>query len=120
MKILLAAFGLISLVLGIIGIFVPLLPTTPFLLLSAALFSKSSTRLYAWLLNHRVFGKYIKSYREDKSIPLKVKVSALVLLWVSISFSIFFVVNEKWWLQLLLFSIATGATIHILSLKTKK
>ncbi|NDP22004.1 MAG: DUF454 domain-containing protein [Paludibacter sp.] len=120
MKIILATFGLISLALGIIGIFVPLLPTTPFLLLSAALFSKSSTRLYAWLLNHRVLGKYIKSYREEKSIPLKVKITALVLLWGSIGFSIFFVVYGKWWLQLLLFTIAAGVTIHILSLKTKK
>lgn len=120
MKILYAILGLVSIALGIIGIFLPLLPTTPFLLLSAFLFARSSPRLYEWLMNHKVFGKYIRSYREDKSIPLNVKIGAILLLWLSILFSIFWVVNDKWWLQLLLFGIATGVTIHILSLKTKK
>jgi uncharacterized membrane protein YbaN (DUF454 family) len=119
-KIILALLGLTSLTLGIIGIFVPLLPTTPFLLLSAALFAKSSSKLYDWLLNHKVFGKFIKSYREEKSISLRIKISALTLLWTTICFSVFFVLNEKWWLQLLLISIAIGVTTHILSLKTKE
>lgn len=120
MKIFLSILGVISLALGIIGIFLPLLPTTPFLLLSAVLFAKSSTRLYNWLLNHKIFGKYIRDYRVEKSMPLKIKMTTLVMLWGTILFSIFAVVNEKWWLQLLLATIATGVTIHILSLKTKK
>jgi len=118
-KILLATLGLISLALGILGIFLPLLPTMPFLLLSAALFAKSSKKLHHWLMNHRIFGKLIKSYSEDKSIPLRVKITTLLMLWLSILFSIFFILNEIWWLQLLLISIAIGVTIHILSLKTK-
>lgn len=119
-KIIFASLGLISLALGFLGIFLPLLPTVPFLLLSAALFAKSSDKLYQWLMNHRVFGKFIKNYREDKSIPLRVKITALSMLWMSILFSVFFILNGIWWLQLLLISIATGVTIHILSLKTKE
>jgi len=118
-KILYVILGSISIALGIIGIFLPLLPTTPFLLLSAFLFARSSPRLYEWLMNHKVFGKYIRNYREDKSIPLNVKLVAILMLWASILFSMFRVVNDKWWLQLLLFIIATGVTIHILSLKTR-
>ncbi len=120
MKIFLAIFGVISLALGIIGIFLPLLPTTPFLLLSTVLFAKSSTTMYNWLLNHMVFGKYIHDYREEKSMLLKIKMTTLVMLWGTILFSIFEVVNQKLWLQLLLVTIATGVSIHILSLKTKK
>ena len=64
----------ISLALGILGIFLPLLPTTPFLLLTAALYFKGSFRLYNWLLNHRYFGPYIRNYRENKAIPLRAKI----------------------------------------------
>jgi len=112
--------GFISLALGIIGIFLPLLPTAPFLLLSAWFFAKSSVRLYNWLLNHKMLGKYIRSFREDKAIPLKMKIISLAMLWGTMLGSIFFVVNDKWWLQLMLAVIAMGVTIHILSFKTKK
>ncbi len=112
--------GIISLVLGFLGIFVPLLPTTPFLLLSAMLFARSSKKLYNWLIKHKVFGNYVRSFIEEKSIPLKVKISSTFLLWVTILFSIFFVVEDKIWLQVLLFAIATGVTIHILHYKTKR
>ena len=112
--------GIISLGLGILGIFLPLLPTTPFILLSAALFIRSSQRLYIWLLNHKVFGNYIRSFLEERSIPLKVKIRSISLLWATILFSIFFVVSDKIWLQLILLAVAIGVTIHILHYKTKK
>jgi uncharacterized membrane protein YbaN (DUF454 family) len=120
MKILLAVLGIISLTLGIIGIFLPLLPTTPFLLLSAFLFAKSSTRLYNWLMNHKILGKFIRDYRDEKFIPLRIKIISLLMLWGTILFSIIWVVNEKWWLQLMLAGIAIAVSIHILLLKTKK
>ncbi|MDR0506322.1 MAG: YbaN family protein [Dysgonamonadaceae bacterium] len=120
MKYLLIVLGIVSLCLGVLGIFLPVLPTTPFLLLSAALFMRSSKRLYHWLLNHKVFGQYIRSFMEDKSIPLKVKVISITVMWVTMFSIIFFVINGKLWLQLLLFAIAIGTTIHILSYKTKK
>ena len=120
MKIILIFIGLLSLLLGFIGIFLPLLPTVPFVLLSVYLFARSSPRLYNWIMNHKVIGKYIRSYKEDKAMPLIAKITSITMLWCSILFSIFWVVNEKWWLQLILFFVATGASIHILSLKTKK
>lgn len=116
-KIILLVFGLIAFGLGVIGIFVPLLPTTPFLLLSAALFLRSSTRLYNWLLNHRYFGNYIKNYLFYKTIPLKSKIVSISLLWVFILFSIFFIVNHLL-IKIVLLCIAIGVTWHILSFKT--
>jgi uncharacterized membrane protein YbaN (DUF454 family) len=79
--------------LGILGIFLPLLPTTPFLLLAAACYFRSSERFYNWLINNKWLGNYIKNYREKKSIPLKVKVLCLSFLWLTIGYSVFFVVN---------------------------
>ena len=120
MKIFLLILGLISLVLGILGIFLPMLPTTPFLLLSATLFAHSSEKLHTWLLNHRVLGEYIRSFLVDKSIPLKVKIMSIGLMWTAMLFTVFFAVNGKIWLQILLIAIAVGVTIHILSFKTRK
>ncbi|MGC3977406.1 MAG: YbaN family protein [Paludibacteraceae bacterium] len=101
------------------GIFVPLLPTTPFLLLSAALYAKSSEKLYHRLLNHRVLGGYIRSFREEKAISLKVKIVAISTMWITMGYCIFFIVNNKWYVQLILAVIALAVTIHILSYKTK-
>lgn len=120
MKILFVIFGIISLALGVLGIFLPLLPTTPFLLLSATLFARSSDKLYNWLINHKRLGEYIRSFREDKAIPLKVKVISISTMWIVILISVFTVALEKWWLQLILLCTAIGVTIHILSYKTKQ
>jgi uncharacterized membrane protein YbaN (DUF454 family) len=116
---LLIAFGIISLALGIAGIFLPLLPTTPFLLLSAWLFSKSSARWHNWLLQHKRLGTYIRQFQADKSIPLRIKIIAITMLWATISFSAI-VVAEPLWLKILLFAIAVGVSIHILSFKTRR
>ena len=120
MKILFLILGLISLGLGVLGIFLPILPTTPFLLLSTALFARSSEKLHTWLLNHRILGEYIRSFMVDKSIPLKVKIMSIGLMWAAILSSVFWVVNGKTWLQLLLIAVAIGVTIHILSFKTRR
>ena len=120
MKNLYTIIGLISLSLGIIGVFLPLLPTTPFVLLSGYLFARGSKRMNSWIRNHRIFGEIIRNYQEDKSIPLHAKIYAISLLWLSISYATFFVATGKLWLQILLLSIATGVSIHILSYKTKK
>jgi len=118
-RIILIIVGTISLTLGFIGAFLPLLPTTPFVLLSAYLFAQSSPKLHNWLLNNKIFGKYIRDYKENKSIPLRVKIVSLSMLWGSILYSIF-LLSGKWYLQILLIAIAVGVSIHILSLKTKK
>jgi len=118
-KILLVIIGLTSLGLGIIGIFLPLLPTTPFLILSAALFFRSSERLYNWLLNHKVLGTHLRNYLLHKSISLYTKISALLLLWITILSSIFFII-EKNLIKIVLLGIALAVSIHILSFKTTK
>jgi uncharacterized membrane protein YbaN (DUF454 family) len=118
-KLALILAGSIFLVLGILGIFLPLLPTTPFLLLAAACYFRSSERFYNWLINNKWLGNYIKDYREKKSIPIKIKVITLSILWLAIGYSVFFVVNI-FILKVILILIAVGVTIHILSLRTLK
>jgi len=103
--------------LGAAGIFLPLLPTTPFLLLAAACYAKGSKKFYDRLMNHRVLGGYIKNYRKKRGIKLKVKIYVLVLLWATIGISAFFIVKFLW-VKILLLAIAGGVTIHILSFKT--
>ena len=120
MRIFLIIVGCISLALGIMGIFVPMLPTTPFLLLSAAAWLKASPSLYAWLLNHKLFGEYIRNYREHRAIPLHVKIVSVSLVWLTIGYCIFAVVDEWWWAQVLMFLLATAISWHILSFKTLK
>ena len=109
--------GSIALGLGTLGAFLPLLPTVPFLLLSASCYLKGSPRLYQWLLSHPYFGKIIRDYKENKVIPTKAKVSTIILLWLSIGISIFLI--SIVWVRILLLIIAIGVTIHVLSFKSK-
>lgn len=118
MKTLLAALGAFALALGVIGIFVPLLPTTPFLLLAAALWVRSSPRLYGWLLSHRRLGGYIRDFREKRAIPLRAKVLSLGLMWASMLYCVFAVVDAWPWAQASLLAVAAGITWHILSFAT--
>ena len=109
--------GTISLGLGALGVFLPVLPTTPFLLLSAAFYYKGSERMHRWLLNNRLFGNYIKNYKGGRGIALKAKAITLCLLWTTICYSAFFIVNMTA-LQIVLFVIAGGVSIHILTIRT--
>lgn len=111
--------GFISLGLGVIGIALPVMPTTPFLLLSLWLFSRSSERWKCWLLENRVFGKYIDDYTAGRGVPLKVKISTLVVLWVCIICSAVWATSLLW-LRIGLFTIAIGVTIHLSRIKTRK
>ncbi len=117
-KILLVIIGTILVLLSILGIFLPVLPTTPFLLLAAALYARSSKRFYNWLTSNRILGKYIKDYREGKGIPLKVKITAISILWITISYSAIFAIDILW-VRMLLPIIAIGATIYIALKKPK-
>lgn len=120
MKIFLIIVGSVSLVLGVLGIFLPMLPTTPFLLLSAAAWVKASPSLYEWLINHRVLGEYIRNFREYRAIPLRVKIISVSLVWLTIGYCIFAVVDEWWWAQVLMTLLATAISWHILSFATLK
>ena len=119
MKILLTILGLISLGLGILGAFLPVLPTTPLLLLAAFLFLRSNQRLYDWLMNHPKMGPYITNFMKHKAIPLRVKVIAVSTLWLTLLYCAVFVA-EHWALRAFFILLAVCITWHILSYKTLK
>ena len=119
MKILLTILGLISLGLGILGAFLPVLPTTPLLLLAAFLFLRSNRRLYDWLMNHPKMGPYITNFIKHKAIPLRVKVIAVSTLWLTLLYCSVFVA-EHWVLRGFFILLAICITWHILSYKTLK
>ncbi len=108
----LIAAGTLCTGLGIVGIFVPILPTTPFLLLAAACYMRSSGRFYRWLTNNRVFGAYVRNYIEGRGMPLRIKVFTILLLWLAIGLSIAFAVQSLV-IRIILISIAVGVTVHI-------
>lgn len=110
--------GIISLILGIIGIFLPVLPTTPFILLSSICFSKSSERLHNYIINNRIFGKYIRDYQEKKGITLKNKIITILFLITGLTIS-FFKTNSPH-MKIFLVIVLIGVSIHIMKLKTLK
>lgn len=111
------AAGTVALGLGILGIPLPLLPTTPFLLLSAYCYARSSRRFYYWLINHKVFGKHIHNYWENRGIAPRVKYGAIAFLWLSMTLTAIFAMQSTW-MRLVLLAVAIAVTIHIVSIKT--
>jgi uncharacterized membrane protein YbaN (DUF454 family) len=111
--------GTILVVIGIIGIFVPVLPTTPFLLLAAFFYLRGSKRFYDWLMNNRVCGSYIRNYIEGRGMPLRVKIFTITLLWTGIGISIWLTYPNLIVLIILLV-VAVGVTIHIALLKNRR
>lgn len=120
LKGLLLVAGTICLVLGAIGIVLPMLPTTPFLLLAAACYLRSSERMHNWLLNNRWFGEYIKNYQQGKGIPLKTKIAAITILWAAILYSTFFIVHQILIAQIALVAVAVAVSVHLIRLPTFK
>ncbi|MDF2891037.1 MAG: hypothetical protein K0R80_1404 [Clostridia bacterium] len=118
-KAILIISGSFFILLGFIGIFLPLLPTTPFILLGAACYLKGSQRLYIWLINNKLIGVYIKQYYDGKGIPLIIKLITIVFLWISMIIAAIFVVATRT-MRIILLLIAVGVTWHILSIKSKR
>ncbi|AOT71980.1 YbaN family protein [Geosporobacter ferrireducens] len=112
MKILLMVIGSISLGLGMIGVVLPVLPTTPFLLISLACYMRSSRKLYDFVLSNKYLGPYVKDYVDGKGIPIKAKKRAIFLIWITIGFSVLFVI-DKIFLRLMLLTIASIVSIYI-------
>lgn len=110
---LLLLVGWFSVILGVAGIFLPLLPTTPFLLLSAACFMRSSPRFYQWLINHPYLGKYVGYYLEGKGIPKKAKIIAITMIWGSIGICVIWIVPLLW-IKIALLVIAGCVTFYLL------
>lgn len=115
-KCLLICAGSLSLILGVIGAFLPVLPTTPFLLLSAYCYIRSSMKLYLWLINHRFFGNYIYNYLTYRAVTRSTKIGTLFFLWLTLSVSIYITANLH--LTVFLVAVGIGVTIHLLVLKT--
>ncbi len=119
LRALLIAAGTLCVALGALGVLLPVLPTTPFLLLAAACYIRSSKRLYAWLLGNRLFGEYLKRYRAGDGLPLGFKLWTIALLWLSLGSSAFLALPERlWWPRLLLLSVGLAVSAHILHIKT--
>lgn len=116
-RVLLIIAGSLSLGLGIIGIFLPLIPTTPLLLLAAACYIRSSNTLYEWLITNKHFGHYILDYREGRGIPLKAKIIGVTTIWISMLYTVIFVV-PLFAVKILLLLIAAYFSWFILKQKT--
>jgi hypothetical protein len=110
--------GFTSLALGVLGLFLPLLPTTPLVILSAACFSKSNRRLEAWLERNRVFGPFIANYRTKRGISLWHKIFSVSFLWAGLITSM--VLMNVFWMYIILTLVGIGVTIHILMIKTSR
>ncbi|KAF1084216.1 Inner membrane protein YbaN [Sporotomaculum syntrophicum] len=108
--------GSVALAIGIIGIFLPIMPTTPFLLLAAFCYMRSSERLFVWLINHRIFGAYIYNYMNHKAITRGAKIGSLGFLWLTLIISMFITSNLH--ISLLLLVIGVAVSIHVMTLKT--
>ena len=111
MRIFLLVAGAISLILGVIGIFRPVWPTTPFLLLTAACYVRSSERFYRWLVSHPLLSKYILPYLEGRGVPRKAKYYTTVPLWVSLMVSSWIV--AIWQVQVALVLIGVCVTVYV-------
>ena len=116
-KALLIFVGTLFVGLGVLGMFLPLMPTTVFLLMAAYCYSKSSEKFHTWLLSNRLFGNYISNYKSGRGISRRQKVSTILTLWLSIGFSMW-MLGGKFWLSLLMIAIALGVTIHLVMIKT--
>jgi len=113
----LIACGWLAVVGGVVGIFLPLLPTVPFLLLAVACFARSSERFHCWLVEHNHLGPLLRDYLRGAGIPLRAKRLAIVMVWISFPTSAFLFVRD-FWLQLLLLATAAAVTVYLLFLPT--
>ena len=118
-RILLLVLGTVSVALGIVGIFLPLVPTTPLLLLAAWCYARSSERFYRWLLAHRWLGPYIRDFRDGRGMTARAKGTTLALLWLAVLVTGGYAV-PAWWVRWPLAAIAVGVSVYLLRLPTRR
>ncbi|HHL41333.1 MAG TPA: DUF454 domain-containing protein [Candidatus Bathyarchaeota archaeon] len=109
--------GSLALVAGIIGVFLPILPTTPFVLLSAWCFFRSSDKLYKWVINNETFGPTIMNYQQGKGITQKTRIRAIVMMWATISFSAYFFVSNLYVIGIM-YLVAISVSVYLYRLPT--
>ena len=119
MKVLYVIAGSLCVGLGVAGIVLPLLPTTPFLLLAAWCYAKGSQRFYDWLVSHKQLGHYIRTFRSKEGVPPRVKIKAISVMWLTMCMSGYFL-RHVWWALAILFVCGCGITLYIRSLPTAK
>jgi uncharacterized membrane protein YbaN (DUF454 family) len=115
-RVLLNVLGTIFLALAVLGIILPLLPATPFLLLSSACYLRGSRRLYSWLMNHKYLGPYITNIKEKRGMPLKAKLVTISILWASLLLSMYRMESRA--VDLILIVVGIGVSALILKIKT--
>lgn len=118
-RVLLIIGGSLSVIFAVLGIFLPLLPTTPLLLLAAYCFGKSSSRIHSWLINNKWFGSYIKNYQAGRGIPLYSKITAIISMWLVMGASAIWG-TDLLIVRIILPIVGTGVTIHLLRMPTFK
>lgn len=111
--------GILLTAIGVIGMFVPLLPTTIFLILAAWCFARSSAKFHKWLHSNRLFGKYLSDYRSGKGMTIKSKIYSLSMLFLGIGYSIIFA-TDVLYVRVLLATIAIGVGLHLIMIRTQK
>ena len=117
-NLILMILGFILLGLGVVGVVIPVLPTTPFVLLAAVCFYASNKRIAAWLQRSRIFGPYIENYRTKQGVKLPLKITSIAFLWTGLIISM--VIVQKTWVYIVLGIVGVCVTIHLLLIKTKK
>ena len=117
-KALLVAAGSLCIVLAVLGVFLPLLPTTPFLLLASACYVRSSERLHGWLMGNRLLGGYIRNFQERRGVPFRAKVATVVLLWLPLLYSVYRL--DIFWLEAALMLMGMIWSVLIFRMKTFK
>lgn len=110
--------GFLLVGIGVIGIFLPVLPTTIFLILASACFMKSCPKANEWLKKNRFLGAYLRNYQDKTGLTITTKVLNISFLWLTISLTAYFLTDELY-IRILLLAIAIGVTIHLLMIKTK-
>jgi uncharacterized membrane protein YbaN (DUF454 family) len=114
-KAVLVAAGSLCLALAVLGVFLPLLPTTPFLLLASACYVRSSERLHGWLMGNRMLGPYIRNFKERRGLPLRARVTTVVVLWLPLAYSVYRL--DALWLEVLLLLMGVTWSVIILRMK---
>ncbi|MCL2576736.1 MAG: YbaN family protein [Defluviitaleaceae bacterium] len=117
-NLLLVVLGVVSLILGLVGIILPVLPTTPFVLLSAACFSTSNKKLDDWLRRSRIFAPFIENYRTGQGISRLHKIGSITFLWTGLIISM--LITRTTFIFATLSIVGIGVTVHLLMIKTKK
>jgi len=116
-NLILTMFGFIFLGLGVVGVSIPVMPTTPFVLLAAACFSVSNKKIFNWLQKNRFFGPYIENYRTKQGIKKSLKIISIFILWSGLIISM--VIMRTMWIYIMLGIVGICVTIHLLLIKTK-